>query len=151
MLSRGRSPSRVTSCPSPRRGWVEDLDLDGALVAGEAAHELVVGHLAADQLVLAGQQHGVDERQPAAGRLEAGDEHVAVVGVGQTTDHRRGRADAEAPAARRIGQRREDRRAVEARPAQPLDAAVVADQRGRATVADERMVSELQPIPRPRL
>ena len=50
------------------------------------------------------------------------------------------RADLESAAAHRIEDGRENRRAIEARQAEPIHRAVAADQRGRPTVADDRVI-----------
>ena len=64
------------------------------------------------------------------------------------THRRLGGGDAPAPVVRRADQRGKAGRAVEARPAQPVDRAVAADQRGTVAVADHRVILDPRRVAR---
>src|SRR5204863_2157774 len=83
----------------------------------------------------------------ALGRLEIGleDQRVAAIAPPRGELGASGR-DAPATVLRRTEQRRKAGRRIETRPAKPVDRAVAADQRGRMTVTDQRVVFDLQAL-----
>ena len=102
-------------------------------------------HHAHEMAVLGAHRHEVDERHRALGSLEVRLEDQAVAAIASA--HAAVDADRrEAPAAvlALAEQRREARRGIEARPAQPVDRAVGAHERRRMAVADQRIVFNLQ-------
>jgi hypothetical protein len=126
--------------PTPGRGSKSRVALDGSGVRAEPAHEQgrrqeTAGDLAHHRL---GQGEG-----PAAG-LPDGLQGRRVGAVTARADaERAGRAggsEAEAAGPAPPDEAAEDRLAVEARDAQPVDGAVRGDQRGGARVAQHRVV-----------
>ncbi len=115
----------------------------------EAQHELEMhrdaaafaDHQAHQGRVLVALRHEVDERDHALVGLEAGLENKGV-GLVAPGDARPGVARGDQPASVLRGpeQRRKAGLGVESRPAQPVDRTVLADQRGRPAVTDERII-----------
>ena len=113
--------------------WVaDDLDLDGAADALEAAAH----RLARADVQPVGQADGAGRRGER--RLDdVGLRQVAALD-GDVAD----RPDAPGAAALRVQQRGEDRRAVEARPAEPVDRPVGRDECRRSAVGEEGVVAD---------
>ena len=113
--------------------WVaDDLDLDGAADALEAAAH----RLARADVQPVGQADGA--RRRGERRLDdVGLRQVAALD-GDVAD----RPDAPGAAALRVQQRGEDRRAVEARPAEPVDRPVGRDECRRSAVGEEGVVAD---------
>ena len=85
-------------------------------------------------------RHRVDDAQRSASGGERRLEHV---GAGQVTARRFERVDGtqlERPSAPRIEDRAAQARGVEIREAEPVDGAVSGDERGRSSVADDRVI-----------
>ena len=88
------------------------------------------------------QRHEVDQRDGAVGGLEVGleDQRVGAVAARDARRSARRGAMRQRPCSGVAEQRGEAGAGVEARPAQPVDRAVAADQRGGLAVADQRVV-----------
>ncbi len=88
-----------------------------------------------------GGGHEVDQRDAAFLRIEDGfQDHRARTVVSSGPNRRLAGSDSPAPVVWRSDQRGKAGGAVEARPAQPVDRTVAADQRGAVAVADHRVV-----------
>ena len=96
-----------------------------------------------------GGGHEVDQRDAAFLGFEYRlQDHRAGPVLPADSHRRRGGGDAPAPVVGRADQRGKAGRAVEARPAQPVDRAVAADQRGAVAVADHRVVFDPRRVAR---
>ena len=120
---------------------VHQLELDLAALAPDQAEDLPLRQQEAMLLVLVGDRHEIGQHHAAARGLEAGLEHVGVREV--PPRGLKGLRRCYPPAPRgRVEDGGEQRRAVAARPAQPVDRAAPADERGGAAVADHGVVSD---------
>lgn len=80
--------------------------------------------------------------QLAGVRPEGGDEDVGLASVGAGDGDGAGGSNAEAAAPAGVQQPSEDRRAIEMRPAQPIDRAIRGDERRGMRIADEGVVAD---------
>src|SRR6185436_11477052 len=90
-------------------------------------------------LFLGGHRHEVGQNQRALAGLEPGLHDVGVLDILPAGSEGGYRRDAPPPGGL-VEYGPEDRRAVEPGPAEPVDRAVAADQRGGPTIADQRVV-----------
>ncbi|GEJ56124.1 hypothetical protein AMYX_08650 [Anaeromyxobacter diazotrophicus] len=88
------------------------------------------------------ERHEVDERQRAGRGLEARLEDVGAGEVPARGGPPARRRDGEVPARGGVEQAVEDGRAVEARPAQPVDAPLPRDQRRRPAVPEDGVIAD---------
>ncbi len=97
--------------------------------------DLVVRQQQPALVVLRGDRHQIGDDEAAGVRVEARLEDVRVIDVAPSDAGHRGRRQTP-KSALLVENRAEDGRAVEPRPAEPVDRCVAADQRGGAAVAD---------------
>ena len=126
---------RVERLPEPDRPCQAG---DDAHDAGVPVRPCVLG----DVMGIHGHQVRDDGHAPA--RSEDGAEDVALVGVALPRVERLRGGDLPGAPALVVQDARQEARAVEARQAAPVDAAVGADQRQRAAVADDAVVGQWQ-------
>jgi hypothetical protein len=87
-------------------------------------------------------RHEIGETKLAPVSLERGGEHVCRMDVSARGVVLAGCADAKPAAFACVEQAAEDGRAVEARPATPINRAVARDERGRVRVADQSVIAD---------
>jgi hypothetical protein len=121
------------------------LELDLARLTARDAQDLVIGRERAPLVLLGGDRHEVGDDQAARRRGEGRLEHVGVVDVAAARLARRRRRQDPASAVL-VEQRAEERRRIEARPAQPVDGAEARHEGRGATVTDERVVGDARTI-----
>jgi hypothetical protein len=119
-----------------------DAQLDLAAHAFANAQDLVLGKQRGRLLLLGQHRHQIGEPYFAGTGRKRRDEDVRIVRVRSLRRERRVRRDQEMAAACAVEQRRQQRRAVEARPAQPVDRSGQTDQGGRPAVADDPVVMD---------
>ena len=115
-----------------------DLQLHFAALAVEAAHQLLLGMKTQPRA----HRHEVGQDQLAASGHEPGLEQVGPVEVSAPRLEGARRREREAAAAFVVEDGGEERRAVESRPAEPVDRSVSGDQRRGPAVADDRIVAD---------
>src|SRR3954471_1238000 len=128
--------------PAVARTWrVDDLDLDLAGKSLEFPQDLVLRGQRGALVLLACHGHEVAQSNRATRGVEDGLEHVRIRQIASLAAERAYGAHPESSPALGIEERREDRRAVEPWPAQPVECAVSGNERRAAAVADEGVVA----------
>jgi hypothetical protein len=121
----------------------EDLDVDLTLNAFDGAQHFVLGCETRPLVGLGRDGHQIEQPDRALFGSEDRLQDVRVVDVPPHACEGFLRTHGEGASSPPVQQRGEQRRTVETWQAQPVQRAVTRDQRGRATVSDDRLVDEV--------
>ena len=149
VVAHERPPRR--SAAVVEHGLADQVDVDAALDALDGAHQHVVGVVVEGRArvrrdrVLASprpERQRIPDDDPSRRHLPGGDQHVRARLVRAGGGHVGGERPDPEVTRLPVEQRAEHARGVEARDAQPSDAAVRRDERARVAVRDERVVGD---------
>jgi hypothetical protein len=125
-----------------RPGVAHELNLHLTHQTLDGAQELILRPQLVPPVRLGAHGHQISEPHRTGGRPKRRFEDVGVGDVPPLGGERANRPHREAAALCPVQEGAEERRAVEPRPAEPVERAVAADQRRRATVTDDRVIAD---------